>query len=222
LNKDGLCTAADDVNYYATNTLSTSNLLHVEWATDPTAAFAYKLNASTGGIPNVSWLSSSGVPIFIQAPQCRVLATAPPTDLPLPRKYGVLTSAVSFSDKKISVTLDTGVIPPAVGDPINIGGERLVVTQVKNNSWSVERRTGGTPTDTSVPTNYSAGQPVMFTPLPLVPSSPACFNADGTPASSCPYDAGKQAQMCLASSISGTGPFNYWILDIGDGWVAPK
>jgi len=231
LNKDGLCTAADDVSYFVTNTLPTaSNLLHVEWATDNTAAFAYKLNAATGGTPKVSWLSSStGEPIFIDADTCRpdpaITATDPPASLPFPRRYGALAGAVSASDKKITVTLDASVAPPAVGDPIVIGGERLVVTKVVNGQWTVDRRTGGTPVDPNVGTSYLAGQPVMFTPLKLVSSNPTCYKADGSTTScSGTYGAGgKQAQMCRASPINGTapGPFNYWIMDIGDGYVKP-
>ena len=65
----------------------------------------------------------------------------------------------------------------------------------------------------------------MFTPLKLVPSNPTCYKADGTPTSCLgTYGAGgKQAQMCRASPINGIapGPFNYWIMDIGDGYVKP-
>jgi hypothetical protein len=216
-NKDGVCDTSPDspdiVNYFVTNTLLASNLLHVEWATDPTAAFAYQLNAATGGTPNVSWLSVNNVPSFIAASPCLADPALPAGAIPLPRRYGELAADVAATDKKITVTLDANVLPPPINGSITIGGERLVVTAIQNNKWTVTRRTAGTPIDPNVGTAYNAGQPVMFTPLPLVA------------ANSGPYKAGNQAQMCQASDVTGPNPpdgtFSFWIVDIGDGFTKP-
>jgi len=114
-------------------------------------------------------------------------------------------------------------LPTSGTFPLVISRERMQATYVSPNTYSVARGQGGT---TAV--GYSAGVPVMSTPLPIIPNI-APFNA--YPPSS-PYAPGKHALMCVVEyglQSGGIDPltgdalvFDFTtVIDIGDGWVFP-
>ena len=193
VDKDGVC-FINALPYYVTNTLP---VVHFRWPVgadpnaDSAAAFRYVITATpSGNGPKVAWLTdNAGSPIFIAAPSCLG---------DLPTAYGSLAADVANSDKKIAVNTTAAV--PAVPFAIVIGSERMDVTKVTNNQWTVTRHTGGTSASA-----HFANDPVMSTPLPILS------------ASSGPYSAGSQAQMCLLNQSGNTTT----IIDIGDGWSSP-
>jgi hypothetical protein len=92
----------------------------------------------------------------------------------------------------------------------------MTVTKATSLSWTVLRHVGGTQ-----PAPHPLFAPVMFTPLPLLPTTPTvyCSFTDIT----CPtnlYAGGSQAQMCLIGPNVPAGPNSY--IDIGDGWITPN
>jgi len=221
LDTDGSCAAS--VDYFATNNLVTTKneKLHFAWQTDSFAAFAYKVNIPSTTEPylQLAWLPKNGPPIYIPAPYCKVLvpATALPTQLPLPSPYGTLDQDVKLNSSKIQVTLLPGVGPPAVGSAIVIGSERMIVTGIGSNSWSVQRGDGFTTKAT-----HPAGANVMFTALPTLDQDykgvPYAFTQQQTSAG---YKVGLKAQMCLASPLldNHDGTWSGWIIDSGDGYM---
>jgi len=186
------------VPYYVTNTIPVDKKVHFRWPTsgagsDPGATFFYTVTASSPpqpGFPKVAWLTDgTGNPIFVTAPPCMSGS--------LPTPYGSLAADISKTDTRFAITV-TGTLPPGEFD-IVIGSERMHVTKVTgNNSLFVTRHTGGTTSAT-----HSAGDPVMSTPLPIMT------------ATSGPYKAGDQAQMCLAGQSGNSST----VIDIFDGWV---
>ena len=228
-NKDGVCST--NVDYFVTNLLrSTTNpLLHFNWATDPAAAFAYELtvqpaNPTSEPAWQLSWLPTSGPPVFIGAPLCigADLSQYPPALIPFPQSYGTLSASVKTNDKFIYVDTSSGQVTvpspfPSGGFPIIVGTERMQVTKINTNKWTVSRAQGGTS-----PTAPGVGAPVMSTPLPLLTS--AQFSTDSATKNAqlaAGYFVGQQAQMCRTaiSHDNGNGTWSTWIMDIGDGWV---
>jgi hypothetical protein len=227
-NKDGVCSTS--VDYFVTNLLrsGTNPLLHFNWATDPAAAFAYQLTVKPQPPADpgwqLSWLPVSGAPVFISAPLCigADLGQYPPSTIPFPKSYGALTASVKTSDKFIYVDTSTGQVAvpspfPSNGFPIVVGTERMQVTKINTNKWTVSRAQGGTS-----PTTPGIGAPVMNTPLPLL--ADAQFSTDtGTRNAqlAAGYFVGQQAQMCRAalSHDNQDGTWSTWVMDIGDGWV---
>ena len=216
IDKNGAC--AGSVSYFVTNMLQQSSLMHFVWQIDPAAVFAYQASvkpaSGTQPVWQVSWLPTSGTPVFVDAPPCNGADTTDwplttSTQFPFPAAYGTLAAAVGANDKKITVTV-TAQSVPTPNFPIVIGGERMTVTKITTNSWTVTRGVGGT---SSAPHGLNAN--VMSTPLPLLSGtlSPAQQAAG--------YFVGLQAQQCQASLSrdNGDGTFSTWIIDIGDAWT---
>ena len=106
---------------------------------------------------------SPGVPDPVPGLAC--LGTNLPTNVPGP--YGTLSAAISDSATLITIVPVAGGVPlPTSGTfPLVISRERMQATYVSPNTYSVARGQGGT---TAV--GYSAGAPVMSTPLPIIPN----------------------------------------------------
>jgi hypothetical protein len=225
-NDDGvsgsLCAA---VRYDVTNTITSNSTVRVNWETDidPNAVFLYKatwkLQISKKLRPEVAWIAdTSGNPIFVAGQDCLKIGG----EARLPAPYGILANAVTVDDSSLSVNTSSAVQAfPSVPFPIVIGSvsgnERMQVTRVTKitntlYTLDVSRAQGGTPL-----VAHDAGASVVSTPLPLIA------------ASSGPYIAGNQAQVCIAdhSSKSVTDPVTgrqatqYFttIIDVGDPWV---
>jgi len=199
-DKDGAACSVptDTFEYYVTNTVGiVGGNLHFRWPVntepnaDQAAAFTYTIAAASGN-PQVAWLTVNGSPVFIPAYGCSG---------GLPAPYTTLASDVTVSSTKIKVTSTPAGLP--TGFAIVIGAERMQVTNVSNNNWTVTRHTGGT----NAAKHFTA-DPVMSTPLPILPA--------GTPS---PYTAGYQAQMCLVGSDTSAPSTTF--IDIGDGWGNP-
>jgi hypothetical protein len=216
-DKNGACSATP-IDYAVTNLLPSSKSLHFVWDTNtaPSATFAYRLNgAFPSTVPpaapspppwQVAWLTTTtnGVPgpAFIAAQEClgADLTNFPPAALPLPAPYGTLAAAIKAGDKSIKVNLSTSQFP-SLPFPIVIDAERMNVTKITTNTWTVDRDKGAT--------QHLLNANVMSTPLRLVLQS------------SGPYVAGSIAQVCRASLShdNGDGTWSAWFIDIGDGWV---
>jgi len=212
LNADGTCSGTTNLSYFVTNQLGASStadqLVHFTWNTDLNSpqVFAYKLtrNAALTGVWNLGWLlDSGGLLVTIPAPVCNggLLPSEPTTidDLPLPSVYGSLTSDVKPNSKQIKVDTGTNPPPPITGDglPIVIQGERMLVTSISSNGWTVTR---------TASLFHPAGSAVASTPMPLLGSVPP------------PYTSGAPAKMCLAW----TNQTSAWIIDQSDGWGIPR
>ena len=215
IDKNGFC--GGSVDYFVTNLLTTDKKAHIVWQTNPSAAFAYQLNVGSASSPTwqVAWLPATGDPVFVGAQQCRGvdLTAFPPVTLPLPAQYATLASAIKSNDKNIKITV-TGTSLPNIGDPIVIGGERMNVTKINSNTWTVDRAQGGT-----APAEHPLNAPVMSTPLPTLTSAQVPPNP--SPQYLAGYRVGNQAQVCQASVShdNGNGTWSAWFIDIGDGWV---
>jgi hypothetical protein len=217
-DKNGACVG---VSYDVTNTIPTDNRLHFEWdtATDDAAVFAYQVNVNNDDPVNfpiqVSWRNNpDGTPSFIVAPPCNTLSTNPPDDLPLPASYGALASAMKSSDKSLKIDTSSALVPapnpvPALGFPIVIGSERMQVTKITTNTWTVSRTPGAV--------GHDLGATVMSTPLPLLTGY--VFTDSQKTAG---YNANNQAQVCIAQQtnpVNGGKVTSAWIIDIGDAWT---
>jgi len=216
-DKNGACAV---VSYYVTNTIPTDNQVHFRWdtSTDDAAVFAYKLNvANDGSSPiRVAWLTNSdGTPAFIDAIQCNTLSVNAPVDLPLPAPYGKLSANLKANDKSFKIDTSQAVVQPpnplpVNGFPIVIGTERMQVTKITTNTWTVTRGQGGTGAQP-----HSQNDQVMSTPLPLLAANaPAPYQTN-------PPGQQLQAQMCVAQQSAPTagGITSVWMIDIGDGWT---
>jgi hypothetical protein len=218
-DKNGACVG---VNYDTTNTIPTDNTLHFAWdtTTDDAAVFAYQVNVNNGDPAanpvKVSWLNNpNGTPSFIVAPFCNSLSANPPDDLPLPAPYGALAAAVKANDKSIKIDTSQALVQPpnpipAEGFPIVVDAERMQVTKITTNAWTVTRNAGVAHT--------VIGTKVMSTPLPLLTG----YVFDD-PQKLAGYNAAKQAQVCIANqSAPVSGVTTVWIIDIGDAWILGK
>lgn len=204
-NKDG--SSCSVLDYYVTNTIPTNNKLHFEWSTtEPSAAFRYTLNFPTAVTPQLAWISDSSGPVFVDAQQC--LATGMPNNLPAP--YGTLAQGVNASKNKIQVNVTT-TPSMSLPFPIVIGTERMQVTSIGTNFWTVARGQGGT---SAAP--HDAGSYVMSTPRPLIQSLTTAQIAAG-------YVVGYEAHGCIAFPDQSLWPSTtYDVIDIGDIWSAGK
>lgn len=221
-DKNGAVCTTSPVDYFVTNLLETDRKLHFKWETNPAGAFAYRVNVSSLVVPpwQVSWLPTDGNAIFIGAPTCAGAdLTAFPTSpdaLPLPTQLTTLASAVKMNDKQIKVVSTPPNLPIAFS--IIIDGERMDVTKVNNNTWTVVRGAGLTQA-----TSHAASKPVMSTPLPTLTSDQFSTDPNVLPVQQTVYSVGQQAQICRASAshdnADGTGTWSAWFIDIGDGWV---
>ena len=92
----------------------------------------------------------------------------------------------------------------------------MLVTNVTNGNWTVQRAQGGT-----APAPHNTNDRVMSTPLPLILSSSlASDTATHQRQVNAGYAVGKQAQMCIAAPSSSSWPATtYDLIDIGDGYV---
>ncbi|HEY1329766.1 MAG TPA: hypothetical protein VGI14_22730 [Casimicrobiaceae bacterium] len=236
-NKDGSTTNSGCVAVpysYTNDLLAASNpSSHLTWLLQDTAVFTTSINfalrpAGPSGVvtattAQVSWLPTSGGPVFIDAPAC--LGTNPPNNTPAP--YGTLQTTLASGSDTPNITIAPsagGVALPTSGTfPIVIGTERLTATFVSTNTYSITRGDGGT---TAGP--HAIGALVMSTPLPLLPSS---FSP--TPAQAAAgYAANMQAQMCVleygyqSGGVDGSGNplvFDFGtFIDIGDGWIGQR
>jgi hypothetical protein len=202
-NKDG--SACSVLNYTVTNTIPQNDTLHFEWDTSVlSAAFKYTINFRTATQPpQLAWLTDSNGPVPVAAQACLPTGTA--SNLPAP--FGFLAQAVAGNKNKIQVNVTVAPTLP-LPFPIVIGTERMNVTAISNNNWTVQRGQGGTTASA-----HGAGDPVMATPLPILPA--------GVPK---PYVAGYQAQACIASPLPpSTWPsLTYDVIDIGDAWTFGK
>jgi len=106
------------------------------------------------------------------------------------------------------------LLPHALGDCAAhrslASGFELTVTKVQtsNGTLTVTRHVGGTSA-----TAHDAGDDVMSTPLPLL--NGYSFTQAQTQVG---YANGRQAQMCIVTGDTASTT----VIDIGDGWIAPK
>lgn len=201
-NKDG--SACSVLDYFVTNTIPTNNTLHFEWSTtEPSGAFRYKLNYPVPVMPQLAWFSDSSGPVFVDAQPC--LATGMPNNLPAP--YGTLAQDVNANKTKIQVAVMTAP-SMSLPFPIVIGTERMQVTAIGTNFWTVQRGQGGT---SAAP--HTAGSYVMSTARPLLTGP---FDLAQ---SSAGYVVGNEAHGCVASPDPSLWPSaTYDVIDIGDIW----
>jgi len=231
-DKNGAVCTASPVDYFVTNLLEPNGKMHFKWETNPAGAFAYRVNVPFPSTPitdppttpvpppwQVSWLPTDGTAIFIGAPGCAGADLgAFPTSavgLPLPTQLTTLASAVKQNDKQIKVVSTPPNLPP-VTFSIVIDGERMDVTKVNSNTWTVVRGAGLTQA-----TAHAANRPVMSTPLPALTSGQFSTDPNVLPIQQTVYSIGQQAQICRASAShdNGDDTWSAWFIDIGDGWV---
>lgn len=203
------------VDYFVTNTIPTNSTLHFDWQIAPTAAFRYTLNYPQPVTPQVAWLTDSAGPVFIGGQACDV--TNAPKNMPAP--YGVLTADVTKNATKLKVdttlyAATNAVLPTPFA--IVLGTERMLVTNISNGNWTVQRAQGGT---AAAP--HTTNDRVMSTPLPLILSSSLASDAGTRQRQlNAGYAVGNQAQMCVAAPASSSWPTTtYDVIDIGDGYV---
>jgi hypothetical protein len=239
-NKDGSAgTSCSAVNSYISNLNPTTNVIHFRWDnsapgdTFGSAVFYYNITYPSTPTPKVGWLNQDGTPavgpgadpsqvVFIDAQPCntQVAQVLDPTtsfDPILPQPYGDLQVAVSTTATTIKVDTSTATVstPPLPFD-IVIGPqgavERMTVTAMSSNGWSVTRGVGGT-TVSKHPKNAF----VMSTPLKTFVATPTCYDANnGMIACPAKYNPPYQVQMCLP--VSGNTDNSVWYFDIGDAW----
>src|SRR6185312_14585842 len=165
------------------------------------ASFLYTVNYPSAVNPSLSWLTDNVGPVFIDGQNC--LVTQMPNNLPAP--YGALSQALTKNASKIQIKVATAPTI-ALPFPVVIGTERMLVTAVRSNNWTVQRGQGGTSAAA-----HALGAPVMSTPLPLLAGP---FTPQQTSAG---YEAGSQAHMCVQSPDSGSWPASaFTVIDIGD------
>ena len=231
-NKDGSTFGAscNGVDIFISNSTGGAaglppDIVHFRWAladtTYATAVFDYVIHYSSGlpAAPKVGWLHLDGSlaidaasdpnanpnnpVVFVEAPQCL-------TDK-LPATLTTLAAAVNSGAGKITVASTPAGVSAPPSFPIVIGTERMDVYKMTgpgNTTWWVNR---------TAPAPHSLNDPVVSTPLPLLPGiSPVNGAALSTPAA--PYAVGMQAQSCVPPG--GYDPANNDIeyFDIGDTW----
>ncbi|HEY2818852.1 MAG TPA: hypothetical protein VGK44_17155 [Casimicrobiaceae bacterium] len=199
---------------------------------DPSAAFQYTINNDPTKYPNgltqVGWLPTTGDATLITGPRCESRPTMPGTDGVLPAPYGTLAAADTGG---ATITVDTTTLVVArpatalVNFDVIIGTDRLTVNfsgtgPTNAEVWNVVARDVGGTVNTPTATSYGVmGQPVMYTPLPLLPGvDPVTLGT--LPSVGSPYADGKQAQMCIVKRVAASGGYTT-IIDIGDGHSSP-
>ncbi|HET8877663.1 MAG TPA: hypothetical protein VFO53_15140, partial [Casimicrobiaceae bacterium] len=231
-DKNGAVCTSSPVDYFVTNLLEPNGKMHFKWETNSAGAFAYRVNVPFPSTPitdppttpvpppwQVSWLPTDGNAIFIGAATCvgADVSTFPasPDGLPLPAQLTTLASAVKVNDKQIKVVSTPLGLPTGVFS-IVIDGERMDVTKVNSNTWTVTRGTGLTQA-----TTHAVNKPVMSTPLPTLTSGQFSTDQNVLAVQQTVYSVGQQAQICRASASQDNGDdtWSAWFIDIGDGWV---
>lgn len=184
-NKDG--TTCVIVDYTFDDRIASRNEVELVWDTgsQPTAAFEYTAmwQPEDSTLPpartEVSYQKDiSGNPIWVNGEACWNDGESLTPRLPDP--YANLDEAIIPAQTSISVTPYAGAgaapgIPSAPFDLV-IGTERLRVTSISGNTWTVLRGVGGT---TAAP--HDGGAFVMSTPLPIVGGTqvPVCLASEG-------------------------------------------
>jgi hypothetical protein len=204
-NKDG--STCSTVEYFVTDLIGTPSGLHFRWDTQLNAAFLYFLSEP---VTQTAWLTDgTGLPIFVPALGCDLSSIAP-----LPAPYGTLLQDNGNKTIKVdSTTAIPGMYPlpldtlAGAGFPIVIETERMQVTKISGQTWTVTRGTGNTSAK-----KHPAGKFVMSTPLPIIPNSLPFTNSVGVNG----YAPGNFAHVCYPGTDSSSG-----IIDIGDAYHAP-
>jgi len=239
-DKDGINTVGaglcETVPYTVTvQTVLSKKQQHFEWpvlgaGSDERAAFKYVVNA-TPLFKQVGWLPITGSATFISGPRCLAPPAGPQTMGVLPAPYGALLAGLVGSYIEVNTTGGVVARPAALTQfDVVIGTERLTVHYdstagigadgVGPNGgelWFVDaRNVGMTPVGGPyTPTTLTPGDPVVYTPLPLLPGvDPVTLAPLPTPAS--PYAINMQAQMCIVEF----GATSTTYIDIGDGWAS--
>ena len=172
----------------------------------PNAAFSYEIVwkpefVGTDGLPRrtqVAWTLTGNIPNYVPGRAC-----LSPT---LPAPYGTVTS-----DNGATIDVSVTGTPPSGSFPIVIGTERLTVTGIAGNTWTVTRGQGGT-----TPVTHDPNSPVMSTPFPLDGSAiqmPMCLKDEifvVLPSSSC------TPENAMTSCVGVTTT----IFDAGDGYTS--
>jgi hypothetical protein len=190
-NKDGTTCVLVDYTYL--NSVLANNTVQLTWDTgvQPNAVYKYTVfwrpefvDPNTG-LPKrrtqVAWESDKyGVtgPVWVFANAC-LTQTAP-------TPYTTLTADTDASGTTLMVA---GGSPPATPFPIVIGTERMNVTTVIGNQWTVTRGAGGT----TAAAHLSNSQ-LMSTPLPIDP------NATRPGGGGNPY-VGQQDHVCIFDEL---------------------
>ncbi len=224
------------VDYTYENNILTQNTVRLTWDTgaQPNAVFVHtafwrpEFIDPTTGFPKrktkVAWeVDGSGNPIYVFGNSC--LSQTPPSP------YTTVGAAgLDGSSTTLQVNTPAGTLPQ-VPFAISIDTERLTVTAVAGNSWTVVRGAGGT-----TAAAHAAGASVMSTPLPIDNNA---LKPDGGPN---PYF-GKQDRMCLWDETYTSVPAGSYdcsptspgydpnipvaciqrsssVFDLGDGWMA--
>jgi hypothetical protein len=224
-------TCPGNVDYFVLNNVDNDfpglgKKLDVQWATDPHAAFMYKVNipadaVAAGALNNfqTAWLTYQGQEVFIPAAKCMFQALSPPTDLPLPFRYGVTKTAMSSTTDKLQLKLDPGQSVPPNGSAVMVGNERMIVVSSAGSGNLTVTRAAGTPAEP-----HPADAEVMFTTNPQLFTdylgNPYSFPT-GSPQASAGYTVGMKAPMCLATDFipNGDGSYSVWVGDSSDGWI---
>ncbi len=230
-NKNAPCIGP--VAYTIVNDILGSNSATVSLdPSEPGVALMYTItwkpeyvNSASGMPSRVTKLRWGSMPPGSEVPGRACIATNvngnPAPYLPAP--YGTLAADITSDVQTvITVTLASGVVPPAPPFAITIGLERLTVTDTSGN-WTVVRGVGGTTAAPSVP----AGAYVMSNPLPLDGSSPTplqmqmCIAEEGfsiVPAGNpdCPVAPDPGAPAAPTSCVI----FTTTVYDIADGYVS--
>lgn len=211
-NKDGgTCSTVD---YTATNTIPTNETLHFEWTTSELGAtFRYTATFQNPGAPQFAWFTDSQGPVFVDGQAC--LRTQFANNLPAP--YGTLAQDVNSSKTKIQVNVTTAPTIP-LPFPIIVESERMLVTAISTNQWTVLRGQGGTARAAHSATPTVS---IMSTPRPLLTGP---FNARQSAAH---YNVGDQAHGCIDAPVDSlTTPWSstntFAIIDIDDIWTAGR
>lgn len=178
------------VDYTYENNILTQNTVRLTWDTgaQPNAVFVHtafwrpEFIDPTTGFPKrrtkVAWeLDGSGNPIYVFANSC--LSQTPPAPYTT-----VGATGLDGSSTTLQVNTPAGTLPQ-VPFAVAINSERLTVTAVSGNSWTVVRGAGGTTAAAHV-----GGASVMSTPLPID------NNASKPGGGPNPY-VGKQNRMCI-------------------------
>jgi hypothetical protein len=169
-NKDG--STCFSVNYDFTNAISATNSTLLQWnlLSQAPAAFEYTVTwtpevaGAQGGpasVTKVAWYVNGNLIPAVPAKAC--ISSDPPTP------YAYLAADITTTTQT-QIQVNTPVnMPPPVNFAIIVDKERMLVTNVSGNTWTVVRGQGGTTaaTHTMLFASDSTPKPAMSTPLPL-------------------------------------------------------
>jgi len=205
-NKDGATCGSGD--YIVTNRIvNNTGFLHFGYDVS-NAVFYY---APPTSVTKLAWVVNTTGPIFETGLQCDQSNAQQIASPGVPKPYGTL---ISDNGGKIKVDTSTKVYNtpttfPAGGFPIMIEQERMQVTKISGNTWTVTRPTGKTTSKQHDPTKL-----VMSTPFPIIPNTQPWSNYS----SSSLYAPGNYARMCFPA---GAGNASGGVVDTDDGWSSP-